>query len=1230
MEIPVNSSLGRHLGRYTLAVVVVAGALLLRSLVVYGLGLQLPLFILLYPAVMLVAILAGFWPGILATTLAALGIDYLFLPPFGSLALATTSDFVALTLFVLMGVFINLVVERYRRSVRSISTYKAELALWKSEDKLRQASEYQRLALEAAELGAWEVHLESRALSGDSICRRFYGLPMDQPITTLEFVLSRVHPDDRAATETSFQKALAGNGDEIWNHAYRVVWPDDTIHWLTSSGRVHAGSTHGDLHPTRFLGVTLDITEARQAEASAEASRAMLLAALNSTPDAVLIADLDRRIVHINEAFAAFHKFASKEECPCDLDEYERMFEVCETDGTAVPETMWSVSRALRGETIQNAEYRLRRKDTGESWVASYSFNPVRDKQGKIFQAVIVARDITELKDVEQKMRESACTLSLMYQNMHDIVFYMDVEPGEQFRFHSINLAFLRATGLGSEQVEGKLAQEVIPEPSRSMVLDRYREAVRERKTVFWEETTPYPTGEKHADVSVTPISDDQGTCTNLIGVIHDTTERHQAEKSIRKLNRVYAVLSGINETIVRESDSQTMLQAACSIAVEKGEFRMAWIGMVNPEVQLLESVACSGNVDGYMSHLHFDLRDPAHYDGPLIRCVQTSQHSICNDIEHDPGYAIWRDNAMKLGFRSSAGFPLIVDGQVAGVFSLYSAEPGFFADDEISLLDEMAMDISFALEVNEHEKVRRKAEEELRWRTAFFEAQVDSSLDGVLVVDTQNRKILQNQRLNEIMRIPKNIVDDPDDSRQMQYVRTIVKDPDEFTEKVEYLNSHPDEIIRDEIELLDGTIFDRYSAPVRDKFGNDYGRIWTFRDLTQRRQLEEQFRQAQKMESIGQLTGGIAHDFNNLLTVIQGCAEFLGEEIKDNPRQSEMSQMILEAAQRGADLTHRMLAFARRQTLQPQTVDVNGLITNLESFLRRTLSADIDLLVIPAPVECKALIDPTELESALLNLCVNARDAMPGGGTLIVETGLATLEEDYTVQNPDVLPGEYVLVAVSDTGCGIAPENIDRVFDPFFTTKSVGHGTGLGLSMVYGFAKQSRGHVKIYSEPDRGTSVKLYLPIAARNSQSIQLGQQAPLELCGSELILLVEDNAPVREYVLVQLHYLGYRVLEAPTPMEALEILRQHSEIDLLFTDVVMPGMNGHELATAACNLKPGLKVLYCSGYAEHAALRQGALEGSFQLLSKPYSRLDLARKIRTVLDAGNPDTQEGTSHA
>jgi len=384
----------------------------------------------------------------------------------------------------------------------------------------------------------------------------------------------------------------------------------------------------------------------------------------------------------------------------------------------------------------------------------------------------------------------------------------------------------------------------------------------------------------------------------------------------------------------------------------------------------------------------------------------------------------------------------------------------------------------------------------------------------------------------------------------------------------------------------------------------------------------ESQVRQAQKMEAIGQLTGGVAHDFNNILTVITGTIEILGDAVKDRPHLAQITSLISAAAARGADLTQHLLAFARRQPLQPRNTDVNALIVDAARLLRPTLGEQIEIESMLSPDSAPALIDPSQLSTAILNLALNARDAMPDGGKLTLETKNVVLDDDYAGMNNDVTAGDYVMIAVSDTGTGIPANLIEKVFEPFFTTKDVGKGSGLGLSMVYGFVKQSNGHIKIYSEEGHGTTVKLYLPQAAgvagvAHAQAAEAG--LPTFERGDKSILIVEDDALVREYVVTQIGNLGYKTLAASNATEALAIINGPDLIDLLFTDVIIPGgMNGRQLANEALLRRPELKVLYTSGYTENAIVHHGRLDAGVLLLPKPYLSSDLAQMIRTALTA------------
>jgi PAS domain S-box-containing protein len=387
-------------------------------------------------------------------------------------------------------------------------------------------------------------------------------------------------------------------------------------------------------------------------------------------------------------------------------------------------------------------------------------------------------------------------------------------------------------------------------------------------------------------------------------------------------------------------------------------------------------------------------------------------------------------------------------------------------------------------------------------------------------------------------------------------------------------------------------------------------------RDLTDKIAAEDRIRQAEKMEAVGQLTGGIAHDFNNILTVITGTIEILAEAVENDPQLAAITKMIDEAAARGADLTQHLLAFARKQPLQPRETDLNTLIIETSKLLRPTLGEQIEIESVFEDEACLATVDPNQLATAILNLAINARDAMPHGGKLILETRSAVLDENYANTHSDVRPGRYALLAVSDTGTGIPAAILDKVFNPFFTSKEPGKGTGLGLSMVYGFVKQSAGHIKIYSEEGHGTTIKIYLPPGTGVSLAPEAAI-APAIQGGHETILVVEDDKLVREYVLTQLRSLGYVTLDAANGAEALAIIAAGHQFDLLFTDVIMPGaMNGRQLATEVQKSRPGLKVLFTSGYTENAIIHHGRLDTGVLLLAKPYRKSDMAGMIRKAL--------------
>ncbi len=514
----------------------------------------------------------------------------------------------------------------------------------------------------------------------------------------------------------------------------------------------------------------------------------------------------------------------------------------------------------------------------------------------------------------------------------------------------------------------------------------------------------------------------------------------------------------------------------------------------------------------------------------------------------------------------------------------------------------------------------RKRIEEELRWKTAFLEAKVESDLDGILVVNDQGKKVLQNKRMSVLWKIPPQVADNKDDAVQVEFVTKQTKNPRLFADKVAYLYAHPDEVSRDEIELIDGTVLDRYSSPVRGTNGTSYGRIWTFRDITERKKLERQFRQSQKMEAVGQLTGGVAHDFNNILAIIQMQAGLLKGGGGLSAEQLEFTEEISTTVERAAGLTRQLLLFSRNEVMRLSDLDLNKSIGNMAKMLERIIGENIRMEVKLSAEPMFIHADAGMMEQVLMNLTVNARDAMPNNGQLVIETSGVEFDEFAAAQSAQARPGSFVCLSVSDTGCGIPPEILSKIFDPFFTTKDVGKGTGLGLATTFGIVQQHEGWISVYSEVGRGTTFRIYLPRLVGNT--VAKSSQAELTTVrgGDETILLVEDDPSLRASVRKALVKLGYGILEASTGVKALEVWKENrDEIRLLLTDLVMPdGITGKDLAANILQDNPKLKVIYMSGYSAEVVGKDFPLKEGVNFLTKPFQAVKLAQTIRDRLDA------------
>jgi PAS domain S-box-containing protein len=411
--------------------------------------------------------------------------------------------------------------------------------------------------------------------------------------------------------------------------------------------------------------------------------------------------------------------------------------------------------------------------------------------------------------------------------------------------------------------------------------------------------------------------------------------------------------------------------------------------------------------------------------------------------------------------------------------------------------------------------------------------------------------------------------------------------------------------------------------SPVCDPAGRIVHFVAVAHDITEHLKLADQLHQSQKMESVGRLAGGVAHDYNNMLSVILGYAELALDKVDPaDPLYSDLKE-IVDAARRSADITRQLLAFARKQTIIPKVLDLNETVERMLNMLRRLIGEDIDLAWLPEAVLWPVKIDPSQIDQILANLCVNARDAIKGGGNLTIETNKVTLDEAYCADNAGFVPGEFVLLTVSDNGCGMDQETMNKIFEPFFTTKEVGRGTGLGLATVYGIVKQNNGFIHVYSEPGQGTSFRIYLPHYTGDAEELRAESAAITPSGRDERVLLVEDDPSIMRIGQAMLEKLGYRVLAAVTPNEAIGIAEKYAgPIDLLITDVVMPGMNGRELATRMHALHPEINTLFISGYTADVIANHGVLEQGVHFLQKPFSIKDLADQVRATLDSGKND--------
>jgi PAS domain S-box-containing protein len=817
-------------------------------------------------------------------------------------------------------------------------------------------------------------------------------------------------------------------------------------------------------------------------------------------------------------------------------------------------------------------------------------------------------RRTRELAESEERLLHSLrhCPIALAINRMSDGTFI------------DVNSVFSGLVGWAREDVIGHTAPELhlVEEETAAQLRSRLETA----GTLYDTKVAVRRRGGEIRHVLMSTALVELRSGLHAITTFADVTEQQRTEQSIRQLNRIYSVLSDINQIIVRESNPRTMLSEACRIAVENGQFRMAWIGLRDSTGQPVEIAAHAGATEDTLEIL----RSMFHADQQGGDCVftrdalQTGRHGVCGDLAHDPRAAPWRNVALERGYRGMASLPLKIGREVIGIFNLYAGEPDFFDERELHLLDELARDISFALEVHAREIMRARVEQVLRESEERFRQLAENIQEvfwmtadkQVIYVSPAYERIWGRSRtsLYEASRSWLDAVH-PDDREQVLRAAKTAQTGGPYDETYRILR--PDGTVR--------WIHDR-AFHIRDEEGEIVRIVGTAEDITERRQLEEQYRQAQKMEAIGQLAGGVAHDFNNLLTVIRGYGSLLLMGSQTPGDTADAAREIVRAAERAANLTRQLLAFSRRQVMQPRSLDLTETVTSLTAMLQRIVGADVRLDLIPHPRLLITRADPGMLDQVLMNLVINACDAMPRGGRLLIETTEKSFNAEEAAAIPDAKPGRYVSLRVTDTGSGIAPENLPRIFEPFFTTKQPGKGTGLGLSTVFGIVKQHCGFVRVDSEAGLGTTFHVFLPEAGEADEPHCAETVKTEPLGGTETVLVVEDEPSLRMLTRAVLEPQGYRVLEAANGVDALRVWEEHQgSVQLLLTDIIMPGsMSGLELATRLQASNPKLRVIFTSGYSADIAGPQLHLQEGQNFIQKPSSPQQLLQTVRRCLDS------------
>jgi two-component system, cell cycle sensor histidine kinase and response regulator CckA len=1027
----------------------------------------------------------------------------------------------------------------------------------RTEERLRQSEERYRTILESIQDAYYESDFAGNyTLVNPAVCRHL-GYSKEELIG-MNF---RQHSDEET------RRKLKALHVEL----YRTGKPIDAV----EAEHIRKDGTKGTVEisvslirdsegkPVGFRGVSRDITERKRAEEALRRSEEKYRTILESIEDGYAEFDLHGKITFFNDALPKILGYPADE--LKNLDYKNRQY-MDKEDAEKVSQTFTEVYAT--GKPTRGFQYGIIRQDGTKRYLEGY-ISLRKDAGGQPVGFQGLARDITERKKIEEALRRSEERYRTILENMRE--GYWETDLAGNFTF--VNDAECRIAGTPREQLIGTNNLQYTDETTAKKMHEVFSGIYRTGEAVErYEFEFIRINGTKgFAECSASLIRDEQDKPIGFRGVTRNITERKRAGEALRQSEERYrTIIENIQDGYFENDLAGNFTFVNDAECVSLGYTRDELIGMNNRRY-----------TDKETAKKLFQVYNKLYRTGEPVKGLDL-------EVIRKDGTKAFDELSVSL-IRDSEGKPVGFRG--------------------------VSRDIT---ERKRAEEALRRSEE--RYRTILEDIQepyFENDLAGnVTFCNDAMCKSLQYTK-EELIGMNYRQYEDEKNARRLRELYNGL-----------YRTGKPIEILDAEVIRKDGTKanYDASVSLVKDSEGKPIGFRGVSRDITERKRaeeeklsLQEQLRQSQKMEAIGQLAGGVAHDFNNLLTVIKGYSQLSLLDLKKNDPLRGNIQEIEKATQRATDLTRQLLAFSRRQILDFKVLDLNALLKDLEKMLRRIIGEDIELVALLSEDLGRVKIDPSQIEQVIFNLAVNARDAMPSGGKLTIETANAELDEVYAHAHADVIPGHYVRLSVSDTGVGMSQEVKEKVFEPFFTTKEKGKGTGLGLSMVYGIVKQSNGNIWVYSEPGRGTAFKINLPRIEEELDTLRGRDETDFSPGGSETVLLVEDDELVRDLAHRLLKQQGYRVWEAANGEEALRVAREHDgeTIHLLLADIVMPQMGGKELADQLKILRPDVKVLYTSGYADDAIVHHGVLDPGTHFLQKPFSLKTLSHKVREVLD-------------